>query len=307
DNDKVEGPAPISARLGEITGLLNRFAPMAGSAIDALLQQHGVASANLSLSSLVSTYADAGVSLPFRIARYDGTDVVVPMGQVELTTSVVTLAKRLVTDWGLVSVEQLVERLHSRGSAIEGSLIVRRILSCLPRLRWLDDERAWFSFQGEKSHLGLDVRKVFAIAKRVSLCELRLALLKGRPQVAQAPLRTLEGYLSKVSNCEVDGDWVRPRGPAAAPFLSVPERLVVGVLEQFGGEMPLGLLKEQVSLLPVAETALARIVKVSPLFMRTDGDRVRLVGLAGQAFQPRSRYNADRPMRPPTGIVPSGS
>ncbi|HXI55251.1 MAG TPA: hypothetical protein VNO55_04295, partial [Polyangia bacterium] len=213
-------PSPL-ARLDAISTLLRSAMPVSASQLNRLLLEQGLTRKPVSVVALLSEYARAELTPPFRILRAQGVEILVSPGSVDLSARIVSTTAHCIADWGLTSIEVVADRVRAAEGSLASEDRVRRLLMALPRLRWLDEGADWFSFTGERSRLRRAVRKILAVADRVLFADLRSALAKGRSYLLHAPLRALERYLSDLADCEVDGDqeWVRLRRRHAAPVL----------------------------------------------------------------------------------------
>ncbi len=194
------------------------------------------------------------------------------------STTVTATATRLVSYWGLATVQSVVERVRLVKAFATSKQMVCRLLVGLPQLRWLDDAMDWFSFAGDTSRLARAITKVFAVCDRIDLRELRRALDKGRPRAQHVPRGVLERYLSEIADVEIDGRWLRQRARDGAGALTAGEAVLVQLLDGADGEADVRTLRADAAARDVPAEAVEALLHDSPLFLRSARLRVRLVG-----------------------------
>ncbi len=194
------------------------------------------------------------------------------------SATVIATAARLVSFWGLATVQSVIDRVRLVKAFDTSKPMVCRLLVALPQLRWLDDDMDWFSFAGDGSRLARAVGQVFAVCDRIALGELRCALDKGRPRADRVPRRVLERYLSEVAGVEIDGRWLRRRAPEPTVALTANEAALVELLDRAGGEADVRALRAGASARGVPAETVEALLRDSPLFLRAARLRVRLVG-----------------------------
>jgi hypothetical protein len=265
-------------RLDDIARLLGRLLPIAGAELGRLLAAEGLASAPVTLDHLAGVYRRMDRPAPFRTITSGGVDIAVAADNPGFAATVAATAVRLVSHWGLSTVESIVERVGVLRSAPTNRSIVCRLLVALPRLRWLDAAMEWFSFVGDRSRLARGIAKVFAVADRVPLRELRVALGKGQPRAPHVPMAVLERYLSEIAGCEIAPGGVHVRVPEPKVALAGDEAVVAKLLSDAGAQLEIGALTDLASSASLPAARVRRVLRSSPIFFRTRDRQVRLVG-----------------------------
>ncbi len=192
--------------------------------------------------------------------------------------TVTATAARLVSFWGLATVQSVIERVRVVKAFDTSKAMVCRLLVGEPQLRWLDDEMDWFSFAGDASRLARAVAKVFAVCDRIELPELRRALDKGRPRAEHVPSGVLERYLSEIAGVELDGRWLRRRTLQGAVPLTTNEATLVDLLDRAGRQADVRSLRAGATARDIPAETVEALLRDSPLFVRATRLRVRLVG-----------------------------
>jgi hypothetical protein len=197
------------------------------------------------------------------------------------TATVTATAARLVSFWGLATVQSIIDRVRLVKAFDASKPMVCRLLVGLAQLRWLDGEMEWFSFSGDGSRLARAVGQVFAVCDRIDLPELRTALDKGRPRAEHVPRSVLERYLSEIAGIELDSRWLRRRSPEPAVALTSHEVVLVELLDRAGGAVDVRSLRAGAAMRGVPPETVEALLRDSPLFLRASRLRIRLVGRVG--------------------------
>jgi hypothetical protein len=134
--------------------------------------------------------------------------------QRELTGVVCAKAMRLASRWGLSTVGTIAARVRLEHTRPVSEDFTRRALETLPRLRWLDDAREWFSLTDDASPLHANVHAVLAREPRMELYLLWRAITRSGRNSARhvgVPEAVLRRYLQDIADCEIRGRIVSHR------------------------------------------------------------------------------------------------
>lgn len=206
--------APRALPLDELSALLIRAMPMAGEQVARLLDHAGAAP---TVDELARAYRSAGRTVPFRVIRHAGCEMVVAPSVRNVACIVLVAATQFISWWGLTTVQQIVTRAQLRAASSISAAFVGRVLASFPRVVWLDQGREWFSFRDSSSALLRTIRDAFAVDDRVALPSLGKGLVREKALLAKLPQGVWERYLSAVAGCTIEGLWVRlhpvPRAP----------------------------------------------------------------------------------------------
>jgi hypothetical protein len=198
-----------------------------------------------------------GRKAPFRIVRCGVTQIAVAPDRYREASVVGAAAIRMVQHRGLVGAE-------AQTSAVISTETARRVVRALPRICGLDGpDRRWFSLVGARSGLLTAVGKVAAVADEL-------------------PLDAFERYLVEVSRCAVAGERVRLRGGARRAHTSRGDAARAPVRRRWGPRPATLRRSADTASLPV--TKLGRLLRLSPLVLAFERDRVRLIGSAVTTF-----------------------
>ena len=206
-------PPPCALPLDEVSALLMRAMPLGGDQVGPLLDHEGTGA---TVRELARAYRSAGRTVPFRVIRHGGCEVVVAPSVRNAARTVLVAATQFISWWGLTTVQQIVTRAQLRATTSVSAAFVARMLASLPQVVWLDQGREWFSFRGNSSALLRAIRDALGAVERVELPSLGRALAGERALLAKLPAGVWERYLSLVAGCAIDGVWVR-LPPAGLP------------------------------------------------------------------------------------------
>jgi hypothetical protein len=193
-----------------------------------------------------------------------------------------TTAARLVRLWGLVSATAVIQRAHALGPWPVTDETTRAVLDDLPHTHWMDDEREWFTLPDPHSRLVIALGKVFAIANRVRLDDLRYGLAKALPGAGAAPAGALRAYLTRVAGCvfeETQGEtFVRATARLRRHRPTRREAALVRLLGAEGGALDLESLRRRARAAALPRTTVSQLIQSSPLFLSEPRESVRVIG-----------------------------
>ncbi len=243
---------------------------------------------------------------PVLVVRCGGMAIAVPRAEHAAATLVGTTAVRLVREWGLVSAQSVADRARALSPEPISDDRAHAVLLAMPRARWLDEARRWFSFADPLGRMNAALAKVFAVVGAIRFDELRAALSRSLVGAGQAPAPVLRRYLVELGRCaiapvarrskpdELDAALVRrvsasPRDDAdAGPIqpLTRPEGVLVHLLARAGGELDARTLRQLAGEAGVPRTTVNQLVKSSPVLAPIVPEaraavappRVRLIG-----------------------------
>ena len=215
---------------------------------------------------------------PLRSITCGGRQLALARAPRDLAATVVATAVHMVSHWGLSTVESVIERVSVLRSAPADETVVRRLLAALPRLRWLDAARNWFSCLGDASRLARGVAQVFTVARRVPFRELRRALAKGQPRAPDVPKPVLQQYLRQIAGCQIEGALVVGTATVTPARLADDEAVLVELLASAPSDLQVRALGAAAAAHAIPPARVDRLVRRSPLFVRTRRHHVRLIG-----------------------------
>jgi hypothetical protein len=231
---------------------------------------------------VVKLFKVADLPVPFRRVRRAGADVLVSPTSLASADTLISAATQMVLTFGVASVRAVIERVRSQDASVLDAAGAARVLATIPGFVWLDEATGWFSFAHASSHVGVALRKIFAVADRLPLAELVSALAKRAATAATAPRPVLVRYLSEIVGCDVRDGWVEPRATFVPAELARAEGALVELLRAAGGSLTRPALRAQAAAAGIPPTTLREFVRKSP-FVVTGSRGVCLLGSGGSA------------------------
>ena len=195
-----------------------------------------------------------------------------------MATGLVTAAVRMTRFWGMASAPAVIDRTRAQLREPFTDRTALDVLAALPRARWLDDDRQWFTFADPNGRLEVSLDKIFSLATRVKVDELSAALAKGLPGVRHAPAHATRNYLIEIGRCEISGPFVRRPFASGGHPPSRQEAALIRLIEGAGGELDLETVRRRSRTAALPRTTVSQLIKLSPLFLLTPHQRVRLIG-----------------------------
>ena len=268
--------------------LLAERLPISLEHLEDVLRGQGLRPAPRSLSEIARLCRTRRGQPPFRVVRVGSMQIAVNRDEHAMATGVVTAAVNMVRFWGLASAPAVIDRARAqlRSPVVEPA--ARAVLAALPRARWLDEARKWFTLNAPNGRLEVALDKIFSLAARVRLDELIAALGKGLPGARHAPAEVVRRYLVEIDRCELDGPWIR-RAPSGrrtpTDTTHRPTRQEASLIRLFHdtpGELDLEDLRRRARAVALPRTTVNQLIQLSPLFVVAAHQRVRLIG-DGQA------------------------
>jgi hypothetical protein len=194
----------------------------------------------------------------------------VSSGSEQVASAVERTAVRFVSAWGFSTVGMVAARFRVTSRApLPREVLARRALAALPDLEWLDPSREWFTLLERASAMRAAIEKIVAVAGVLEREELEEALGK-RHAFGDAPPAVVRAYVEALA--------ARVRRPGALRVELTSEELVVlDAFERLGASA--GLLELRLATVGrISESALAHVLRSSPLFVRASRGTYRVVG-----------------------------
>lgn len=213
--------APWLARAVET---VSELSPAVPEELARQLRVRGIAKSDFAIDALGFACELVGRRFPFSIRHYGKAELVVRIKDDDKIAEFFRAARRLTTGQGCVNFEALCDQLGVEEP--ERS----RIAACVEALDcvWLDRERRWFMANGTaRNRLANLALKVFWVAPKVSVSELRKAVAK-EPRLASAPpTAVMARFLEIAGLAHVEGDIATLK-----PGVDVSEAISLGGVEE---------------------------------------------------------------------------
>ena len=266
-------------RTDELAAIFREHLPARPKDLADLLVKCGLTTRPPGVDDLARAFRARGLPVPFRVVRRLGGTVLVCSGSLASSEALLGAASELVFHWGVCTLDTVVERLRSLSAPAMTPKTAARLLSALPRFRWLDEPSNWFSFAGYMGRVGTAIRKIFSAVELVTLDDLARALGKRVKVLANAPRAAIEAYLVRIAGCEIRDGLVRAGTGFVPVALDRSERTIVEVLNRSGGQLATNHLRALAAGAGIKLAAIRHVVRSSPLVIAEAG-HLRLTGLA---------------------------
>ncbi len=146
----------------------------------------------------------------FAIATIAGETFAVKRDAVDTLGRVPRIARGLVSTYGCGHIEHIISYSQEEFELELTSHEVKVALEGIPGIKWLDDERQWFTILDTKrNRLNNVVRKVVSVAQRLTVAELRAAIKRvHRLDGFAPPSEILRAFCRTLPDSEINGDYI---------------------------------------------------------------------------------------------------
>jgi Sigma-70, region 4 len=215
---------PFAPVLDRVLSFVVQHAPLTVSDMEAKLANTGLTKAPLHVKGLLRMAECLGREMPFFIEQTGRTlsgqpfvvrsseDLKELQTQSNTMNEIVSIARKVVSRWGVATVEDIVARVVERhqmeGTATVNTDLAFRILVTQSDFEWLDQEHGWFWLSSvPRNSLLTQIKKVLAVAGRIRVAELRAAVSRHHRRGGFAPpqrvllelCRQTPGYCAEAS------------------------------------------------------------------------------------------------------------
>jgi hypothetical protein len=147
----------------------------------------------------------------------------------------------------------------------------------------------WFTFALSDTRLTDALARIFSVAEAVDVRILRTNLAKSLPVLLEVPADAFRQYLAGAPVCILEGDRVRRVGDQLAGSLTPgPEAVLVEILQRFGGQAQPSALRRQAARAGLSSASVTRMLRFSPLVVRSPGEGIQLIGVPAGPRAPKA-------------------
>jgi hypothetical protein len=211
--------------------------PAAAGEIEAGLRSQRLTSGLFRLEGVIEAAALLGRRLPFLITEAKGERLVYPR-DVPSAGTIVQVARRLVSRWGMATLSDVVAEIRKVESGICDRKLVASALVRLRGFHWLEKSAGWFWLSDTPYNPVLKrTRKILSIANPINISEL-LAGIKRGPRMTgfSPPQRVLLEFFRQAPGLRVNEETVQAEpGVNPADVLARTEKDIVRMLSERGG------------------------------------------------------------------------
>ena len=191
------------------------------------------------------------------------------------------IARAIVSAFGCGHIEHILSDLDAGSERTIDALQVTIILDQNPDVRWLNQEREWFTIvETKRNRLSNIVRKVLSVAQEISISELRGAIKRvHRLDGFAPPSDILKSFCSSLPFCRVVDDYViSSQAPALTETLGDIEHCFYDVLREHGPAMSLSALRDECLQRGINANSFYQYITYSPIICRLVREVYSLVG-----------------------------
>jgi hypothetical protein len=190
--------------LEKASNKIAELVPASSSEIEFELSRAGITKGSFRLSGILSALRIISGVVPFATNTLNGVELVTSASQSTLPRRVLQVARRIAAARGCCNLGEVTEEIEKEHRAACSDEFVAAVLQMDPGYRPLDDEWFWFVDQS-RNRLLYQLAKIFAVAPRIRLGELRTALSRNHQMAGFSPPRRVLGNLvAQLPNCKVE-------------------------------------------------------------------------------------------------------
>ena len=210
----------------------------------------------------------------------EGT-LAVKKDEVDYFKRVPRIARAIVSAFGCGHIEHILSDLDAGPERTIDALQVTTILDRNPDVRWLNQEREWFTIvETKRNRLSNIVRKVLSVARKISISELRGAIKRvHRLDSFAPPSDILKSFCSSLPFCNVVDEYVISiQALSLTETLGDIERCLYDVLREHGPAMSLNALRDECLQRGMNANSFYQYITYSPIICRLVREVYSLVG-----------------------------
>ncbi|MFY9855311.1 MAG: hypothetical protein WAK26_15680, partial [Terracidiphilus sp.] len=186
--DSLRRSKPFTPILDRVLVVLNRRLPVTESEACRLLRRRGLISGTFLLDGAINAAETFGLSAGLALEGTKDARTLVRSDQIGLSRLISRLARSAVSHFGISTVADLCSRLSDLTGHDADDRFVSALLQKYDGYRALDKHNTWFWLDNlKRNHLITLVRKVFTVAPRVHVSELRAAISADPRGMGYAP------------------------------------------------------------------------------------------------------------------------
>lgn len=236
----IHGPRPFAPTLDRTLRWTMRRLPAARLELEASLGRLPFVRSSFDIRGLNTAAQEFGRPSPLQLMHFGDVELAIAPGTDSEFGRLLQLARKSVSHWGVATVEDIVEQLKEEFDQPREQEVVAKLLALLPDFVWLDQSTGWFWLSGTpRNSLLTQVNKIFAVAKSITLADLRAGVSRHHRRKGFAPpRRVLAELLRQLPYCQVKDDRVTVTEQSRiGQALSTTEQKMVDALAQNGGMM----------------------------------------------------------------------
>ena len=229
----LQGRRFFMPRFDDAVRLASKRLPSLVTDVENRICTAGISRKRFSVESLIATSKNLGRPMPLMIDGIGSASLVVRQQDTSTTRLVMTETSRAVSKYGLTNIADVTERITERCPLEE--TIVASIVKGLPGYQDLGQNWFWLHSTA-RNHLVTIIRKIFAVAVRVHVGEVRAGIANDPRGMGFAPPKDVVLEFCRTAlKCDIDGDFIESSDRhEPRELLSAAENIAFDVLRRHG-------------------------------------------------------------------------
>ena len=224
-------PKPFLPTLEKVLDLLARRVPAFADDIEQELCIGGLTLRRFRVESIAGAAKWAGLSAPFVIEQSPGVRLLLARSEEKGLARLISMhARRAVSKYGLANLVDLKEELADITRSFGNEKLISSVVRAMDSYE--DLGQGWFWLQGRsRNHMLTVVRKIFAVAPRIHVSEMRAAIANDPRGMGFAPPKeVVTRFCQTAVKCVLDDDFlVIPKPDDPRKVLSEVEHVIFDV------------------------------------------------------------------------------
>jgi hypothetical protein len=251
--------------------------PAPAAILEAMLRDEGITAGLFRLEGILEIASLLHCPAAFRLTSLKGVRFAVAEDYPRFE-DIVVKAHRMVRRHGMASLADCLTGNRQSEDARRESDLVEVVLSAQNDFQWLDRGSGWFWFSRVRGNrVARRIRKMFAVASRLSIAEIRAGL--ARMGDTLAPNHVLLEFCRRMPELSVDGEMISAKkGIRAGDVLNPTERAIFRLLSEHDGCLSNSELICRSRVLGLKRPSFYQCVSSSPIVSRYKRTYYRLIG-----------------------------
>ena len=271
---------PVSPTLDRTIAFVVDRMPAAAGEIEAELRLQRLTSGLFRLEDIIQVAELLARRLPFSITEVNG-ERLVHARDVPAVDTIVRIARRLISRWGLATISNVVAEVRKVESDVCDRNLVEIAVPCLEDFHWLEQSADWFWLSDKPNNPVLNrIRKILSVANPINISELQAGIARHyRMRGLSPPKRVLLEFCRQAPGLRVNGEAVKAEPPVSSDdVLSQIEKDIVHILSEHGGTMTTSEFKSVCVGMGVNRSTLSLNLLNSPIISRFARHLYGLIG-----------------------------
>ena len=213
--------------------------PATAGEIESGLRSQRLTSGLFRLEGVINAAELLGRRLPFSITEVGGERLIYPR-DVASAGTIVQMARRLVSRWGMATLSDVVAKVRKVESGVSDRKLVASTLVRLRGFHWLEKSAGWFWLSDTPYNPVLSrIRKILSVTNPINKSQLWVGIGRGpRMRGFSPPERVLLEFCRQAPGLRVSDETVQAEpGVNSDDVLAPAEKDILRILSQHGGSI----------------------------------------------------------------------